>query len=325
MENISSQADINLKLESIFLPSISKKRFELYDKNEFYTFAHYTSADSALKIINSKCLWMRNATAMSDYSEVQHGFNLMNNFLINENNKKKFSDSIDKLDPNLTQKAIDKFNTWWNDIRFNTFIASLSEHPKHDDPNGKLSMWRAFGAGKPSVALILKIPKYSEIAKKLNLMFVPAMYTLDLSVEFNQVVTNIKNNDSFLKKINKDVIFNWVFNMFVIGATCTKHKAFSEENEWRVIYGPNRNKSQLISSGIETIKNIPQQIYKLPLDNSIDDSLTDINFNNIFDKLIIGPSEYPWPMSQGFIEALSKAGVSNALDKVILSGIPIRN
>jgi hypothetical protein len=44
----------------------------------------------------------------------------------------------------------------------------------------------------------------------------------------------------------------------------------------------------------------------------------------MFDRLIIGPSPFPLPIADAFIEALSKAGVSDAGNRVFASGISIR-
>jgi len=53
-------------------------------------FVHYTSAASALNIINTKTIWMRSTTCMSDYSEVQHAFNTLNSFFLEETKKTYF-------------------------------------------------------------------------------------------------------------------------------------------------------------------------------------------------------------------------------------------
>jgi hypothetical protein len=50
-------------------------------------FVHYTSAESALSIIKSKHLWMRNTTCMTDFREVQHGFDILARFFFDEQKK----------------------------------------------------------------------------------------------------------------------------------------------------------------------------------------------------------------------------------------------
>jgi hypothetical protein len=41
------------------------------------------------------------------------------------------------------QEVIGVFNKWWRDIRFNTYITSISKHDRKEDSHGRLSMWRA--------------------------------------------------------------------------------------------------------------------------------------------------------------------------------------
>jgi hypothetical protein len=65
-------------------------------------------------------------------------------------------------------------------------------------------------------------------------------------------------------------------------------------------------------------------VYKIPLDATVSESLADLEFSKIFDRLIVGPTIYPWPMYEAFTEALTKAGVADAGERVITSRIPLR-
>ena len=80
--------------------------------------------------------------------------------------------------------------------------------------------------------------------------------------------------------------------MLVAGVCCLKHEGFLEEREWRVIYAPNRSSSPLIESSTETIGGIPQIVYKLPLDVAVSDAIADLDLSRMFDRLIIGPSQF---------------------------------
>src|ERR1700722_17593128 len=86
-----------LKLESIFMPHYTKRRNVLYDNRtkDYARFVHYTSADAALKIINSKRVWMRNTTCMSDYREVQHGYDVLNKIFSADGNLSRFHGALD--------------------------------------------------------------------------------------------------------------------------------------------------------------------------------------------------------------------------------------
>jgi len=75
----------------------------------------------------------------------------------------------------------------------------------------------------------------------------------------------------------------------------------------------------------EVVGGLPQQIYELPLDASVNPGLADLDLSRIIDRLIIGPSQYPSVMYTAFTQALAQAGVSNAGGRIFVSGIPIRS
>ena len=65
------------RLGEIFMPHAADKVLALYPgKTGTAKFVHYTSAEAALSIINTKCLRMRNTMCMADYREVSHGYDI---------------------------------------------------------------------------------------------------------------------------------------------------------------------------------------------------------------------------------------------------------
>ena len=112
--------------------------------------------------------------------------------------------------------------------------------------------------------------------------------------------------------------------MLVAAVTCLKHKGFHEEREWRVLYAPIRDPSPLMEHSTEIIGGVPQIVYKAPLDGRVSQDLTDIEMSRIVDRLIIGPSPYPWVMYQAFVAALNEIGIPDANKRVFVSDIPIR-
>ena len=312
------------RLESIFMPYARRQRDLHYEKQG--RFVHYTSAEGALSIIKSKRLWMRNTTCMADYREVQHGFEILNRFFSDQAQRRMFSDALDSCAPGAADEAIALFNQWWRDIRFNSYIASISEHDDNEDLHGRLSMWRAFGGASARVAVVFRTPYYSEAGIALNLLFSPVAYLTEteVNVEIHSVIDNINSSCEFLRSVSRPAVIATTFSMLVASVSCLKHEGFHEEREWRVIYSPKRSPSPLIEGSTEVISGIPQIIYKLPLDGSVSDAIVDLDFLRMFDRLIIGPSPYPWAMFEAFVEALHKAGVADAEQRVFTSGIPIR-
>jgi len=323
-----------LHLEQIFMPQARRQRDEAYKRQstpgdatvQDLRFVHYTSAEAALKIIRSKRIWMRNSNCMSDYREVQHGFDILNKLFSDKAKTEMFTSALDACVPDAAQDAINLFNSWWRDIRFNTFITSVSEHEASEDLYGRLSMWRAFGVNTARVAIVFKVPRFSEGALALKLLFSPVSYLSEEQVYavIHEVIGNFGPNRDFLRAIDRQVVIGTVFNMLLAAVTCLKHEGFREEREWRAIYCPKFNHSPLIEPTIEVVGGVPQVVYQLPLDTTVSPALADLDFSLMFHRLIIGPSPYPWPMFEAFRESLTSAGIEDAQNRVWTSNIPIR-
>lgn len=320
------QFEFAIRLESIFLPNARNRRNVLYKKQDRARFVHYTSAEAALSIIKSKRIWMRNATCMSDYREVNHGYDLLREFFADPVSLDKFIKALDSCSPNVADEAIKLFNQWWGDIQTNTYISSISEHDDKEDLHGRLSMWRAYGGSSARVAIVFSVPWYTEASKALNISFNPVAYLEkdDVHTEINPVISNVLENREFLSSVDRTILLGSVFNMLLAGVTCLKHEGFSEEREWRILYTPKLRPSPLVELATETIGGVPQIIYKLPIDATVSDTLAGLDFSHLFDRLIIGPSPYPYAQYEAFVAALEKAGVQNARERVFVSGIPIR-
>jgi hypothetical protein len=324
---IPEHLQLLMRLESIFMPYATQQRRTLYPNDASHTrFVHYTSAEAALNIIKSKRIWMRNTTCMSDYREVQHGFEILNRFFSDESKRNVFVMALDACVPGAAHDAITLFDQWWKDIRFNTYLASISEHDPKEDVHGRLSMWRAFGGNIARVALVFNVPWYTAGSLALNLIFSPVAYLTEAEAhaEVSAVVENIRNNRDFLRSTDRSIVVGTVFAMLMAGAVCLKHEGFHEEREWRVIYAPKRLASSLMESSTEIFGGVPQIVYKVPLDETVSDSLRDLDMYRMFDRVIIGPSAYPWAMYEAFTAALARAGIQDAEKRVFTSGIPIR-
>jgi hypothetical protein len=158
-------------------------------------------------------------------------------------------------------------------------------------------------------------------------MFSPVAYLREeeAHAEIATVIKNIRASHDFLLSVDRPIVVGTVFNMLVAGVTCLKHEGFHEEREWRVIYAPSRSPSPLMESCIEVVGGIPQVIYKLPLDVKVSDALAELDLARVFDRLIIGPSQFSWTMYEAFTKAVTAIGVEQGEGRVFISGIPIRS
>ena len=134
---------------------------------------------------------------------------------------------------------------------------------------------------------------------------------------------NISTNREFLASTERQLVVGVIVAMLLAAVTCLKHEGFQEEREWRAIYCPKFH-SALMESTIKVVSGVPQIVYQIPLDASVAPDLADLDFSRVFNRLILGPSPYPWPMGNAFTEALAKAGIPDAQERVCASDIPIR-
>lgn len=328
-EEVRKIHDEGVRIMRIAMPYALKQIQAVYQRTPDQTnarFIHYTTADAALSIIRTKRFWLRNTNCMSDYREVQHGFDIFNRYFLDAAKKNAFLDAFNSCIPGVADEAFTAFNNWWWDLRLNTYIACVSEHQESEDAHGRLSMWRAFGGTGTRVGIVLRVPYVSLSTLYLSLMFSPVAYLTETSVHavIDEVIANVRDNRDYLGTLKREVLVQLVFQIFVSGIVCLKHEGFHEEREWRAIYTPKRWPSALIESSTEVVAGVPQIVYKVPLDDSVSPLIADLDFAKVFDRLIVGPTPYPWPIFGAFVEVLKAAGVPNADERVWVSNIPIR-
>jgi hypothetical protein len=198
------------KLSELFTPHVIELRRKHFNypkdgENPAARFVHYTSAEAGMGIIQSGRLWMRNTMCMSDYREVQHGFDNFRSFFATPPNEENFLAALDKCFPGIGKEAFETFNKWWNDIRTNTYITSISEHDSSEDTNGRLSMWRAFRTDSARVAIVLKTMWHFDTGAKLRVTVSPVTYLPKSAVHelLLTVVKNVQTHSGFLQSLGK--------------------------------------------------------------------------------------------------------------------------
>ena len=162
---------------------------------------------------------------------------------------------------------------------------------------------------------MLRFPYISISAVSLALNFSPVAYLSEPAAHgvIDQVIANVRANREYLRTVKRETLALMVFQMFASGISCLKHEGFHEEREWRAIYTPKRWSSPLMQSSTEVVAGVPQVIYQLPLDGSVSPLVADLDFARVFDRLIVGPTPYPWPIYGAFVEVLKAAGVGMKL------------
>jgi hypothetical protein len=312
------------KVMRIFLPYAFRNRDRV--KESKARFVHYTSAENALNIINSKCIWMLNTNCMADYREVNHGLDALRGYFAGDHHKEAFTTALNGCAAGLAEEAVAIFDRLWQGTQSYTYITSISEHEDEEDLHGRLSMWRAFGNTSARVAIVLnlslEIGKNAALACELS----PVGYFTDKDVaqEFSVVVKNVSDNQDFLRGVDRKMLLGSIVAMLTSAVVCLKHEGFREEREWRVIYSPTRVTSPHIETSTVVLGGFPQRIFKIPLRNNSEAGISGVELDDLVDRIIIGPSQFPGVMYEAFVTALEAAGVKDAARRVVASQIPVR-
>ncbi|MGL4401646.1 MAG: DUF2971 domain-containing protein [Luteolibacter sp.] len=286
---------------------------------------HYTSADAAFSIIKSRETWLRNSRCMNDFMEVEHGIECIK-MAMDGDFGNRFRRLISELFPGTFESLDGLLTGWLPHFRSSTYITSVSEHLSTEDKYGRLSMWRAYGGDKP-VAVVLNTQAFSTESDALKAYTYPVTYVDDgkfCEAVFGPLVVRMEMNRQTLQKIGADLVKSHLFEFFKSTIFCTKHPGFSEEREWRVVYNPTLEQSDLIVPEIRLIKTQPEKIYKIQLSNYPDRGLDGMEIPQLIHRVIIGPRDGQSVLAEVFVDMLREAGCTNPEEMVVCSGIPLR-
>lgn len=314
------------KVWHLSMPHAFRRFSEIREKGT--RFAHYTSAYAALQIIEKQNVWMRNAVVMNDFSEVQHGQECLAESWRDEKVGGRLQALLNSLQEGLAQSVADEFDSRLHDREVQSYLISISEHGDSlldEDKHGRLSMWRAYG-GNTNVAFVFKNTPFVSESDALNAFTSPVLYCNKegFKAHFQEMVEGLEDHISLLEQVGPVKVAQTLVAAFHFAALSTKHPGFAEEREWRVIYSPTLFYSNRINFDIETIEGVPQRVYKLKMENYPDENFVGATLPELLEKIIIGPTQSPWPIYDALTTKLLEKGVVDAFSKVQISDIPLR-
>lgn len=325
-------------IADIFIPRMKRELTRVREHN--IRFAHYTSADTGLKIIRSGRILLRNSVLMNDFSEVGHGLDCLT-AAYNGSSGDRLKLALQKIQKDLPEVLESNFNEQILDVRSETYLMSLSEHggtdaeeTGHEDRFGRLSMWRAY-APKNGVAFVLKNNPFISESNALQAFTSPVLYALrdGFLPSFDELVTRIEGHLELLADLGGAFVHDSLINTFKFAIQSTKHPAFQEEREWRVIYDPTRlqradnmteEQQRRVPSEVLSLGGVPQRVYAIPFQNYPEEGFTGATAPELIDRILIGPTADSYAIAQAFMSELSGVGVQDVESKVIITGIPLR-
>ncbi|WP_343501600.1 MULTISPECIES: DUF2971 domain-containing protein [Roseobacteraceae] len=311
--------EATIKFNQIFQPGLIEDTLAVVNENK--RFVYYTSADTAMKVLRNQELWFRNVTVMNDYSEVSYGLGLIRSVFSGQEGA-RFRTAVEDIYPGTIEKAEELIAGWEHDWKFETYIACVSVHNSEEDRQGRLSMWRAYG----DIALVVNNSPMMAVTDLLAVFSIPVLYLSerDLSAYLSKVTDSILINRTYLSGLGQETLVAYIHQMLFRFAIATKHPGFGEEKEWRLYYRPTERVSPAMTEETVVLAGIPQKIFKLHLANDPDNGLHAADIPSLLDRIIIGPTEFPYVSYKAFETALAELGVEDAAAKVVLSDIPLR-
>lgn len=287
-------------------------------------FVYYTSAETALRVLKNKEIWLRNALTMNDFMEVEHGFECLNSAYKGEPGE-RLQKALDACHEGLAQELLDHFNAWLPGIRHDTYIACVSEHLPDEDKSGRLSMWRAYG-GSNGVAIVINGDVMFGEGTALGAFSSPCAYWTpeQMGAELTRIAARISEHKAYVAGLERSKVKGTLFEMYRFAVLSTKHPGFSEEREWRVIASPLIHTDSLLTSAVETIRGVPQIVQKLHFENHPDKGLVGLALPDLLHRVIIGPCEFPLVIRRAIHEVLLGSGIEAPGDRIFVSDIPLR-
>ncbi|MCH7501516.1 MAG: DUF2971 domain-containing protein [Nitrospinae bacterium] len=310
-----------LKIQKIFFPTWLKRKKQIKDDSN--RIVHYTSAEAGLSIIENREIWMREKSAMNDYSEAKYGEIL----LYKSPSREIFVNALNGVFPKAIEKIDHHLGITLNQADIGVYISCFSEHKDSEDLNGRLSMWRAYG-GDTGVAIVFNNKHFVNPEAKVGIYTSPVEYLDQKQYDnkLNEMTSNIVEETEFLRSFGNEEFSLIVSQALLFSILCIKHPGFSEELEWRVLSVPTiHNVEDFLIPHVACIKGTPQTIYKIPLKNREDLNLKNLEVSEFVDRVIIGPSENPKLIKQVFVKSLKTVGFKDPEKRVFISDIPLRS
>lgn len=286
------------------------------------TIAHYTSAETALQIIQSKSFWLRNATLMNDFSELEYGDSCMQWAFADATVRERLNAVVEKHHGGLVDEILSEWNKKKVETKRLTYIGSFAEIDR-GDALGRLSMWRAYG-GRAGVALCLNPMLLEDDTDDLSVFHSPVLYgpPEKLRDELLNILGRLEAIEPEFSNAERHIVKHYLSNAIKFGVLSFKHPGFEEEQEWRMIYSLDEGASPYLNHKSVSVGGVPQVVCEVPLTNANGLNVPHLEIGNIFDRIVIGPCDYPQQIEMAFLKAFHDHGVPPPA--IVRSNIPLR-
>jgi hypothetical protein len=336
METAMDSDELEERLLAAFHPETIRQVERVRRQN--VRFVHYTSAESGIAILRSKRMLLRNSTLLNDFSEVQHGMNCLSHAWQSDAGE-RLRAIMQRVQADLPEVFQSNFDNMFMDFRTETYLISVSEHgdplgDQFEDLFGRLSMWRAY-ASKNGIAFVFHNTPFVTESNVLDAYTSPVVYATPetFAPHFTELVDNLEAILDIIAPWGGEWLHENLVNAFRFAIQSTKHPAFREEREWRVIYNPTplqkdptlwAKQLEKVPTDIMVLGGVPQRVFAVPFKSYPDEGFVGATIPELIERVLIGPSADAYAIQRAFVAELLECGVSDAEKRVMVTNIPLR-
>ncbi len=306
------------------MPSAVEAEARIRDSNT--RFVHYTTAQFALEILKSKCIWMRNATCMNDYNEMRYGLHcLVEAFGTNAGHA--FNAALDGCHHGLAKDLDSAFSNVAPALIEHTYLTCVSEHSDDEEAYGRLSMWQSYGS-KTGAALVFNNGPFLRPTDALPIWVSPVSYVNAQGVKgiIQSIADRMIEKRELLSSIPRADFMDLAFRSLISAVVSCKHEGFREEKEWRIVHLPTiwPALNERLPLDQVSLNGVPQPIFKIPFTDYPEEGFHGVTIPELIDKIIVGPTQYPAAVKMAMAQVLGDAGVVKSLERIQCSDVTLR-
>jgi Protein of unknown function (DUF2971) len=304
---------------------------DIREADEYYNqkplLAHYTSLSNLKSILENEEVWLSNPLFMNDFEEVRFGVNEGMKLFLESTEISEAAGSTERHDK-LRSSFEHYFDKFANNHVVDVFVFCFSLHDPQDN-DGRLSMWRGYGASGNGACLVFDTSKIPRIEN--SPLIISRVHYASAEERRQWIADRITQFCSILtvSDIPVDKLYLAAYSFLErlkLFALFTKHHGFKEEEEWRMVYLPDRDESSSLKSMIDYTIGSRGVEPKLKLKvTEIPDAIPQgLSLTNIIDRILLGPATSS-PLAKAMVEKmLGKLKKEELKNKVTASTIPFR-
>ena len=205
--------------------------------------AHYTNVVSFEGIFGKNEFWLSNPLFMNDHEELRFGMLEGHQMLLNSPlvsgacmTAERHQEFIGYYEQAFEEHA--------NGLALDTYVGCFSLHDSDLDKDGRLSMWRGYGASGDGIAIVMDTARIKSVQDSPMILSEVKYGTAEERREWIKVMISKFAVVIAINKLEGEAL-RVAARMFLqrlrYFALFTKHAGFADEREWRMVYFKERD------------------------------------------------------------------------------------